>query len=164
MEDKYNMALIGMPGSGKSTIGKILSKKLKLNFIDLDEYIEQQEGISINEIFKKGENYFRDIETKCIKSIKNIKNCVIATGGGVVLREENIKVLKTNSIIIFLDRSLSNIIDNIDISKRPLLKDNINKLYKIYDDRCDLYKSYADFIVNNEEITTTIDLIVHYLE
>lgn len=164
LDNKYNIALIGMPGSGKSTIGKILAERLKLKFIDLDKYIEKKEGITINEIFGKGEGYFRDLESRYIKNMENVENCVIATGGGVVLREDNIKNLKTNSIVIFLDRPLNKIIDNIDTTTRPLLKDGKDKLHQIYKSRYSLYKNYSDFIIKNEQLNNTINLIVNYIE
>ena len=87
-----SITLIGMPGCGKTTIGKLLSKKLNYQFIDIDSYIEEKQGKTIDEIFKNGEEYFRNIETEACRELGEIKNSIISSGGGVVKRYINISI------------------------------------------------------------------------
>ena len=101
---KKNLVLIGMMGSGKSTIGRILSKKIKLNFFDIDKLIEQKTDLSISEIFKrKGEDFFREIEEKTTVKYLKSSNNIIALGGGAFLNNNIRAALKTNSISIWLN-------------------------------------------------------------
>lgn len=150
-----NIVFIGMPGSGKSTFGKKLSDINNKKFIDIDDYIEKKEKNKITTIFEKyGEDYFRKKENSYIKEISKIKNCIIATGGGVVKNEENIKHLKKNGIIIFLDRNIEEIY-KLDHSNRPLLK-NKDNILKLYNERINLYKKYSDYIIKNDKTINEI--------
>ena len=144
-----NLVLIGMPSSGKTTLGISIASDLKIRFVDIDRYIEEKERKTITEIFKGGEEYFREIESFYVSSLKNLTHAVISTGGGVVLRENNMINLKKNGIVIFIDRPLDKIIENMDNESRPLLKDGIDKIYDLYNDRIDLYKKYSDFEIKN---------------
>ncbi|WP_127836565.1 shikimate kinase [Clostridium prolinivorans] len=160
-----NIVFIGMPGCGKSTIGKIVSEKINMKFCDLDIYIEEKENMTIDEIFKYGETYFRDIEEKSVKEISKLKGYVISAGGGIVLRKTNIDFLKENGIIIFINRPVDKIALDIDVSKRPLLKEEKNRLYKLYEERYNLYKKYCDFEVENSgTIEESINKIIKILE
>lgn len=147
-----NIVLIGMPGCGKSTIGKRLSKETGLKFIDLDEYIVKRNSMTIEEMFEKGEEFFRDREAEVVKEVSNNSRAIISTGGGVIKRAENIKNLKENGIIIFIDRSIEKIVQTLDDSKRPLLKDNIKRIYNLYEERYELYKLYSDIIISNDDV------------
>ena len=148
-----NIVLIGMPGCGKTTLGKILNKELSMEFYDMDNYIERKTDKKISELFEKGENYFRDIESLACEELSKNKNVIISTGGGVIKRKENIDFLKENGIVIFIDRSVDDIIGDVDISKRPLLKEGKEKVLKLYEERYLLYKNYADeIVVNNKNI------------
>ena len=155
-----SITLIGMPGCGKTTIGKLLSKKLNYQFIDIDSYIEEKQGKTIDEIFKNGEEYFRNIETEACRELGEIKNSIISSGGGVVKRYINIEYLKRESIVIFIDRPLIQILNDIDVKKRPLLANGKEVLYKLYDERYELYKNYCDYRVENigslEEVVNKI--------
>ena len=144
-----SITLIGMPGCGKTTIGKLLSKKLNYQFIDIDSYIEEKQGKTIDEIFKNGEEYFRNIETEACRELGEIKNSIISSGGGVVKRYINIEYLKRESIVIFIDRPLIQILNDIDDKKRPLLANGKEVLYKLYDERYELYKKYCDYRIKN---------------
>lgn len=157
---KNKVVLIGMPGCGKSTIGKLVSKELNLKFFDMDKYIEDMTSKTISELFEKGEDYFRDFETLACKELSEKSKILISSGGGVVKRKENIEILKKESYIIFIDRPLEELLNDIDISKRPLLKEGRKKLIKLYEERYELYKSSADKIVKNDKgIKDTVDEI-----
>ena len=147
---KNKIVLIGMPGCGKTTIGKILSTQLNLKFYDMDEYIQETSGKTIAELFEKGEDNFRDLETQACRDLIKKNNVIISTGGGVVKRKENVDILKEDSTIIFLDRPVENIIGDVDVSKRPLLKDGKEKVLVLYKERYELYKKAADKIIVND--------------
>ncbi|MBM7836114.1 shikimate kinase [Clostridium sardiniense] len=150
MEKRDKIVIIGMPGCGKTTIGKILAKELNYNFYDMDQYIEETHGKSIKEIFAKSENDFRDLETKACKELILKKRCVISTGGGVIKRGINIDILGEYGIILFINRPIEKIVGDIDISSRPLLKEGKEKLYKLYEERFYKYKEAAHVEVINE--------------
>lgn len=137
---KQNIVLVGMPSSGKTTVGKIIAEKSGLGFVDTDELIVAKEGRSIAEIFaKEGERYFRNRETEVIREIAKKQSLVIATGGGAVLKKENIELLKENGRIYFLDRPLDLLITTDD---RPL-SSNKADLEKRYNERYSIYLSRA---------------------
>ncbi len=148
-------------GTGKSTAGAKIAQKLQMDFIDIDKYIEENEGITINEIFKlRGEKYFRKMESMAVKKISNSKKTVIATGGGIVLNKDNINLLRNNGIIINLKADIEKVMENLSNDKsRPLLKDG-NLKHKIED----LLEQRQEFYKDNDyEINTslmTIDEIV----
>lgn len=159
-----NIVLIGMPGCGKSTIGKMLSCELNMTFCDIDECIEKDTGKSIKEIFQNGEEYFREIEKKTVEKISKNSSQVIATGGGVVKNSENIYYLKKNGIIIFINRPIEKIFTDVDILNRPLLKSGKEEIYKLYEERKSLYKKYCDCeIINDADINEVGHKIIAYL-
>ena len=108
-----NIVLIGMPGCGKSTLGRSLAEMLGRDFIDADPEIEKDAGKTIPELFAVSEDFFRKQETRTTKRLAALQDKVLAMGGGVVLRQENISSLKENGLIIFLDRSPEDIIANL---------------------------------------------------
>jgi len=132
-----NIVLTGMMGTGKTAVGKKVAQKLNMEYISTDEIIEKDVGISIPRIFeKKGEPYFRDVESKAIKCVAMLDNLVIDTGGGVVQRSENMEELERNGVIICLTASPETILERTSRTNyRPLLnvddrKDEIRKLLK----------------------------------
>jgi shikimate kinase len=151
-----NYYLIGMMGSGKSTVGKLLAKKLETPFLDLDHYIEVKNNKSINDIFKeKGENYFRQLETNALSEIKG-SEIVVACGGGIILNHENRKKISSNGKVIFLKASISSLIKRLLSNKdRPLLNDkNIgNELIKIWNERKNYYNETAEITINTDGYT-----------
>ena len=144
-----NIVLIGMPGCGKSTIGKILSREIGSKFIDLDEYIVEINNMTIDEMFQHGEEFFRDKETKVAKAAGKARNAIISTGGGIIKRNKNMVYLKDNGFIIFIDRSPEKIIETIDNLARPLLKAGKERIYNLYDERINLYNKYCDIKIDN---------------
>lgn len=146
-----NIVLIGMPGSGKTTIGQEIGRRFKRKFIDLDHLIEKESGQSIADLFEKGEIHFRQWESRVTKQVAQSENqAVIATGGGIILRKENMSALKNSGAIIFIDRPLDLIIEDVDRQSRPLLKEGVVKLIMLYRERIDLYREYADLVVRND--------------
>ncbi len=152
LSQKQNIVLIGMPSSGKTTIGKKLAQMTNKQFIDTDVEIEKT-GEKITDIFKtKGEKYFRDLESQVVLETAKKTEVIIATGGGSVLRKENVQALKQNGILVFLDRSLKNLIPTTD---RPLSSD-VDALKKRYQERYSIYSQVCDLKVNGD---TTVDQV-----
>lgn len=144
---KENIVLTGMPGSGKSSIGKYLSKELGRAFLDTDELIVKKTGMDIPDIFKAyGEKFFRDKEAEVIEeTARNERGVVIATGGGAVLREENVVRLKRNGRIYFLDRPLEDLVPTDD---RPLSSTRAD-IEKRYSERMPVYTATCDARIDN---------------
>lgn len=147
LASKENIVLTGMPGSGKSTVGKLIEID-GFEFVDTDAEIETRCGCSIKELIRaKGEKYFRDLETEVIRDVSSKSSLIISTGGGAILREENVRLLKRNGKLFFIDADLNRLQATED---RPL-SDTYEKLEKIYNERIDIYKSTADIIVSDME-------------
>ena len=139
--DKQNIVLIGMPSSGKTTVGKILSEKCGKELADTDEYIVKKIGMPISDFFAKhGEAEFRKIEKETVAELAATGGKVIATGGGAVLDPENVRSLKQNGVLVFLDRRPENLIATDD---RPLASRR-SALEKLYAERYDIYYAAAE--------------------
>ncbi|MDO5089064.1 MAG: shikimate kinase [Leptotrichiaceae bacterium] len=159
-----NIVLIGMPASGKSTIGKMLAKKIKYEHYDVDRYLEMKENKRISTIFsEEGEKYFRDLETKYIKELSQKNGVVISTGGGAVKKNKNMEEMKKNGVIIFLSRKVEDIAKE-NHKYRPLLQ-NTENIRKLYEERIELYNMYADITVeNNNTLRKITDRIAEILK
>jgi len=145
VSDMRNIVLIGMPGCGKTTIGRIISEKTSKEFIDMDDEIVKKAGKPIPEIFEEvGEPGFRDIESQVAAELGKQRGLVIATGGGAVLREENVYALKQNSLMIHIKRPL----EELAMNGRPLSKD-IETLRKMEAVRMPIYEAAADMTIDN---------------
>ena len=145
---KENIVLTGMPGSGKSTVGKLIAID-GFEFIDTDDEIEKRCGCTIKELINaKGEPYFRDLETEVIREVSSKGGHIISTGGGAILREENVRSLKQNGKLFFIDADMKRLQAT---DSRPL-SDTYEKLKKLYDERIDVYKGTADIIVPDMEM------------
>jgi len=148
---KQNLVLIGMPGSGKTTIGLLLSQHLNLSYIDIDAAVEEKSKKKISQLFEVSEEHFRNVETAVTKEIAQKENVLISTGGGVILREENMKALRETGLVLFIDRPVEKIAEDVVTETRPLLREEgLNSLKRLYTERVDLYHKYADIIVENQ--------------
>jgi shikimate dehydrogenase len=145
--DKQNIALIGMPASGKSTIAKMLAEKTGKRLVSIDELIEEQAGKSIADIFADdGENAFRAFESKILRKTAIETGLVIDCGGGIVKNQQNVRELKRNSVLLHIDRAPELLVSKD--GKRPLLKSS-EDAQKLYAERHELYVSAADATVEN---------------
>jgi len=153
-----NIILIGMPGSGKSSVGKIIAEKLQREFIDTDDEIERIAEKPIPQIFEEdGEEKFREIETRALEESSKLSGKIIATGGGIVKLERNHNLLKQNSIIVFLARDS----EKLSTDNRPLSKD-ADTLKMLYDERIAFYKALCDFEIDSNN--TVEDAVNSLLE
>jgi len=167
---KTNIALIGFMGTGKTSVGKVLSRKLKMKLVRTDDLIVSLAGKSIPEIFEQdGEQRFRELEVDVIKRISDEKEVVIDCGGGVILNKINMNLLKKKAKIILLTASPEVLLErvSIDNEERPLLntKDRFDRIRKILAFREPLYRKFADFEINtsNLEIDQVVDKILEFL-
>ena len=145
---KENIVLIGMPASGKSTVATLLSKDLSRTVLDTDRMIEKSRQKSISDIFESdGEKAFRDYETYEIANASLQNNTIIATGGGAILRSENVKMLKQNGVLFFIDRPYEKLVPTSD---RPLASD-LDAIKKRYEERYDVYLKTADARIDADD-------------
>lgn len=163
--------LIGLMGAGKTTIGKELSNKLNLRFIDMDDEIEKQSEMSIVDIFEKyGENRFREIESKLLEKAVLEDDIIISTGGGIIKIDDNRKLLKKQDNVVFLNGSIDTLVNNVsnEIYKRPLLKDSTDlyiKIEELLKERYEKYKESSNIIIdiNNKNINEVVSQILVYI-
>ncbi|MHC4454171.1 MAG: shikimate kinase [Planctomycetota bacterium] len=156
-----NIVIIGFRGTGKSTVGKLLANRLKMDFIDTDEYIESATGKTIKDIFEEeGEESFRKTEVETIAKLSKMKNKIIAAGGGVVLRDKNVKSLKSNGFLILLEATPEIIHDRIRQDKkttqqRPSLtnKKSFDEIKHLIDKRQPLYENAANYTINTSYVS-----------
>ena len=170
MKDK-NIFLIGMMGSWKTTVGRKLAATLDMEFIDTDDAIEEMTEIKVTDIFREfGEDRFREMEAAFFIEKAKQSGQIFSTGGGIVLGEENRKVLQNNGICFFLDASSQTLAQRIhNTDKRPLLanSENLeNRLKTIWQDRSELYKNSAHHVIKTDELKPpeVLDKILKILE
>jgi len=143
--------LVGMPGSGKSTLGKRVALKLQMPYLDTDAYLAERSGMNTAQIYEiYGEKAFRDGETRLLQELVNAMPGMISTGGGVALREENQRIMKDQGYIVLIDRPLDDIMLDIRAEKRPLLvRKGREEIDRIYQERMPIYQSIADVVLDN---------------
>jgi shikimate kinase len=160
-EMSKNIILIGMPGSEKITIGKILSQKLGFKFVNTDQYIEDKSGKSIPELLNDGEDHFRSLEREAVHNLSRAKHSIISTGVEVIKNHSNIKELRENGVIIFIDKPVEKIIEDQEVfNNRSLLKDEVNKLHEHFSEKYETYRECCDLHLVNDN---NIDDIVYYI-
>ena len=141
-----NVVLVGMPGSGKSTVGRALAEQMGREFVDMDEVIVELAGKSIPDIFREdGEEAFRRIETEAARKCGKEKSLVIASGGGAVTREETMQALSQNGEILFIERPL----EMLETAGRPLSAGGMEALKAMHEKRLPLYRQYAARVIDN---------------
>lgn len=144
-----NIVLIGMPGSGKTTLGKRLAAELGMPFCDADDVLEEREPYTIKEFFAQGEDVFRAAEQRTAEYLSLKQGCVIAAGGGVVKRKGSMDAYGKSGCIIFIDRPPEKIAGDVEINSRPLLAAGVQRVFDLYNERIELYKKYAAHTVQN---------------
>ena len=157
--------LIGMPGAGKTTVGKALANELHRDFYDLDAKIQEKTGKSIqNIIIYDGEEVFRQYEYDAIRELIHSKPSVIATGGGTVMSEKTVQMIRNNSLVFFVNPDVTHILDDLDLEIRPLVKESIEYIFRLYEERYPLYESVSHIKIGNENsIADTVQAIIEAL-
>lgn len=161
-----SIVLTGMMGSGKTTCGKTLAQRLGRDFLDTDAMIVEQAGKSIPEIFAQdGEPAFRDWETTICRQLTGREDLVIATGGGLILRPENVALLKEAGVVVFLGRPADLIFDSTSMAGRPLAQDGKEAFLKTFAVREPIYRSTADVTISDfSSVEATVGEILHHLK
>ena len=164
------IALVGLPGSGKSTVGRQLARRLQLPFLDTDHVIEQRLGCSIREYFEReGEERFRDVEESVIEELSEQHRGVLSTGGGSVLRAKSRETLRNKTKVVYLKSSADELFRRLrhDMN-RPLLQvaDPLSRLRDLFEVRDPLYRETAHFILETgrPSVATLVNMIVMQLE
>ncbi len=160
-----NLYLVGLPGAGKTTVGRIVARRLKLRFVDLDRLITQREGATIQELYRVGEASFRDQETAALRWVnENLDRCVVATGGGIVERQENVDLLRKEKVL-YVVRHPRSILTTLNTDKRPVFHDDPNRIYPLARRRIPVYDSIADArVTNNRSLHSCIGRVLAQLE
>ena len=147
LSELSNIVLIGMPSAGKTSVGRALAEKLGREFVDLDDVVAAQARKSIPEIFSEiGEEGFREEEERAVSEYAKRTGLVIATGGGVIKREANIRRLKQNGVLVFLDRS----VELLDPGEGRPLSQSVQQMHRLYTERYPLYEKYCDIHIHND--------------
>ncbi len=143
--------LIGMPGSGKSALGRRVANKLQLPYLDMDVYLTEVTGMDTAQLYQQfGEQAFRDAETRLLQELVGVTPGIISTGGGACLRPENQELMKNHGVIIFIDRPVEDIMSNFRAEKRPLLaQKSKEEVEALYSQRLPIYQGLADITMNN---------------
>lgn len=155
-----DLILIGLPASGKTTVGRQLARRLDMPFFDCDEAIEAAAGCSVSDIFARyGESYFRQLEHRTLETLCRKEGCVIATGGGAVLREDNRLLLRCSGTVFWLDRPLADIMSTDFQTGRPLLTAGRKTLERLAAERRALYAACAHYRIAEPLLELTISQI-----
>ena len=146
-----NIVLIGMMGSGKTTVGRLLTQRLRRPFIDTDTLIEEREGRSIPDIFTQdGEDVFRALELAISRELSGSRGLVIACGGGLPTQDGAIRALKKNGLVFWLDRDPVETYDSLNVSHRPLARLGRDDFIRRYQNRAPIYSMWSDHVIHAE--------------
>ncbi len=145
--------LIGMPGSGKSSLGRKVAANLRLSYVDMDRRISEIVGCSTTEIFSRyGEQAFRAAETNMLIQLTRETPALVSTGGGTVLRPENREIMRNFGLILLVDRPLEQILGDIKLDRRPLLAEKgLGEVERLYGERIGIYRESADLVLDNSK-------------
>ena len=158
-----NIVLIGMMGCGKTTVGGLLSSRLKRTMVDTDRFIERQEGMTIPEIFETmGEAYFRSLEAGVAQALSLRQDLIIACGGGLPLRENAMAALMESGVVVWLDREAGDIFDREDMTGRPLAREGREAFLTKAAQRREVYQRWADLTVT--DFTSPVSTAARVLE
>ena len=172
MKNKNNIYLVGLMGSGKTTVGKLASRRLKKIFIDSDHVIEEKTGVKVPLIFEyEGEDGFRKRETKALEELVTKDGIILATGGGIILEKKNQKLLTDHGLVIYLKADHDLLAHRLKNDKsRPLLQgvDITKKLKELSETRDPLYRAIADCVIDTKnkraaDIVNEIDMMIKRL-
>lgn len=143
--------LVGMPGSGKSALGRRVASKLQIPYLDTDVYLTETTGMDTAQLYQYfGEQAFRDGETRLLQNLAGAVPGIISTGGGVCLRECNRRLMKNHGVIVLIDRPIDDIMLDIRAEKRPLLaQKGREEIERIYNERMPIYREAADVVMDN---------------
>ncbi len=143
--------IIGMPGSGKSSLGRRAANDLGLPYVDTDGRITATFGCPVTDIFDQyGQDAFRRAETNLLIQLTRETPAIVSTGGGMILRDENRAIMRSNGLILLIDRPLEDIMSDIKLDRRPLLaKKGLGEVERLYHERIDIYRSVADVVLRN---------------
>ncbi|MBQ8556841.1 MAG: shikimate kinase [Clostridia bacterium] len=145
--------LIGMPGCGKSSLGKRVANNMELPYVDTDARIEQAAGCTTSQIFERyGEPAFRNAETNVLIQLTREPGSIVSTGGGLVMRETNRAIMRNHGVIVLIDRPLEQIMGDIKLDRRPLLaKKGLSEVERLYHERIETYRAVADAVLDNSQ-------------
>ena len=151
MIDNYdNIVLIGMPGAGKTTVGRELAKAMGIQFYDLDQLIQEKTAKTIQSIIiYDGEDAYRELEYEVVRELLSKESGVIATGGGTVLCDKTVRLMSETGFVVFVQRDVKQILDDLDLEIRPLLKETIEYIFRLYSERYPLYEEASDLQIDN---------------
>ena len=151
---KDRIFLIGFMGSGKSTVAACLQSMCGIRAVEMDREIEEQQGMAISDIFReKGEAFFRELETGFLRGLREEHDIVVSCGGGAAMREENVREMRSQGVIVFLSASPETIYERVkNSSTRPLLEGNMNVEYirSLLEKRLPAYQAAADLTVTTD--------------